>query len=152
MIFDSIKNKKNYTDNTLLYQALEYLSSLTPDTLPAPDTVLIPDILFCNPVTLTSKPENDCIYEAHKRYIDVHYIVEGIEGIATASVDTLKVTTPYSPEKDIEFLEGEKDGKYYLKPGQFMVCFPEDAHKVAIMNGQPAPIKKVVFKIKSEEK
>ncbi|MDD3340175.1 MAG: YhcH/YjgK/YiaL family protein [Lachnospiraceae bacterium] len=149
MIFDSIKNKENYKDFPLLYQALCFLDQLPAQELPAANTVLIENQLFCNPVTLISKPEPECIYEAHRNYIDLHYIVTGVEKIATSDITTLSPTTPYAPEKDIEFLNGEADGYYTLKPRQFMVCFPNDAHKVAIMKDHPTPIQKIVFKIKA---
>lgn len=151
MIFDTIQNKKNYEDFPLIYQALEYLSSLDNDQLPEPNTVLIPEKLFCNPVQFISKPEEDCIYEAHRNYIDLHYIVEGIEKIGTADIASLTTVTPYILEKDIEFLDGIAEGYYNLTPGKFMVCFPNDAHKVAIMQETPAEIKKIVFKIITEE-
>lgn len=148
MLFDSIQNRENYKDNRLVYQALDYLSRLRSGELPTPGTILIPDVLYCNPVTLTSKPETECIFEAHRKYLDLHYIVEGIEGIATADISALQTVEPYDEQKDISFLEGNEDGRYYLKPGQFMVCWPNDAHKVAVMNEKPEHIKKVVFKIK----
>ena len=91
------------------------------------------------------------MYEAHRKYIDVHYIVSGIEVIATADPSALAEVTPYSEEKDIAFYSGKEDGRYYLSSGQFMVCYPSDAHKVAIALGQPAPVNKIVFKIKVEE-
>lgn len=149
MIFDTLKNKDNYRHDPLLFQALEYLSTLEPGTLPSGTQVLTEGILFCNPVCFTSKPESECKYEAHQNYIDLHYIVEGVEGIATADCASLTVTEAYDGEKDILFLSGEEDGRYYLKPGQFMVCFPNDAHKVGMMADAPAPIRKIVFKIKA---
>lgn len=147
MIFDSLKNKERYKDFPLLYQALNYLAQLKPDELPDSTVVLIKDTLFLNPVSLVSRPEAECIYEAHKKYTDLHYILEGVEGIATAAPSALTETSAYVEAKDIMFFEGPEDGRYYLKPGQFMVCFPEDAHKVAMMKDNPAPIKKIVFKI-----
>lgn len=151
MIFDSVRNKEYYRAYPLVYQALSYLSALSGKELPAPGTVLVPERLFCNPVTLTSRPADQCVYEAHQKYADLHYIVEGVEGIATADVKTLQVTTPYDEEKDILFLRGEEDGRYYLKPGQFMVCWPCDAHKVALMQERPDRIRKIVCKIRMEE-
>lgn len=150
MIFDSIANKDNYRDFPMLYQALCFLADLAENELPQPNTVLIEKKLFCNPVSLVSKPESECIYEAHRNYIDLHYIVRGVERIATSDISALTTEVPYSEEKDIGFLTGEADGYYDLKPGQFMVCFPNDAHKVAIMKDQPAPIDKVVFKIAAD--
>lgn len=151
MIFDSIKNKSNYKDYPLLYKALCHLEQYAGQSFPQQTEVLIEKKLFCSPVTLISKPESECIYEAHRNYIDVHYIVSGIEKIAIADISTLDTITPYSKEKDIEFLSGEADGYYELKPGQFMVCFPNNAHKVAIMKDQPKEIKKIVFKIITED-
>lgn len=150
MIFDSIQNKKYYKDFQFLYLALDYLSKLEADTLPQPNTILIPDILFCNPVLLVSKPEEDCLYEAHRNYIDLHYIVKGIEGIATCDISSLSEATPFDCNKDIGFFTGIEDGRYYLKPGQFMVCWPHDAHKVGIMKEEPSSISKIVFKIRME--
>lgn len=64
MIFDALKNKDNYRHDPLLFQALEYLSSLEPGTLPSETQVLTEGILLCNPVCFTSKPESECRYEA----------------------------------------------------------------------------------------
>ena len=150
MIFDSIQNRENYKDFPLLYRALCFLSELPEGGLPAPGTDLIPGVLFCNPVTLTTRPEAECRYEAHRNFIDVHYIVSGVEGIATADPSALTETEGYSEEKDIAFYQGPEDGRYDLKPGQFMVCFPSDAHKVCLMKDRPGAVEKVVFKIKAE--
>ena len=87
------------------------------------------------------------MYEAHRRYIDLHYTGSGTERIATADTDSLTVSTSYDEQKDIGFLTGEADGCYNVKPGQFLVCFPNDAHKVAMMADEPATVSKVVFKI-----
>lgn len=149
MIFDTLKNRNNYRHDPLLAQALDYLASLEPGMLPDQTQVFTEGVLFCNPVSFTSKPEADCKYEAHRKYIDLHYIVEGVEGIATADCAALTVTEAYDEEKDILFLSGEEDGRYRLKPGQFMVCYPNDAHKVGMMADAPAPIRKIVFKIKA---
>lgn len=152
MIFDSIKNKDNYKHFPALYQALDYLDSLPSSGLPMSTVVLDENALFCNSVTFVSKPEDQCRYEAHRSYIDLHFIISGTEKIATSDIRSLTSVIPYDPEKDIEFLEGKADGYYELKPGQFMVCFPNDAHKVAIMADEPATVKKIVFKIKMEKK
>ena len=80
------------------------------------------------------------MYEAHEKYIDVHYIMEGAERIATADVSSLQIMTPFSEERDIGFYQGDESGRYLLKPGEFMVCFPSDAHKVAMMDKTPETV------------
>ena len=136
MISFVIKSTTNYSRKSLRLQS--------------DSTALIDQKLFCNPVSLVSKPEEKCIYETHRKYLDLHYIVSGIERIATADITTLTCHVPYSEEKDICFLTGEADGYYDLKSGQFMVCYPNDAHKAAIMKNQPTPIQKVVLKIAAD--
>ena len=83
-----------------------------------------------------------------QKYIDVHYIMEGAERIATADVSSLQIMTPFSEERDIGFYQGDESGRYLLKPGEFMVCFPSDAHKVAMMDKTPETVKKIVVKIR----
>ncbi|WP_251391817.1 YhcH/YjgK/YiaL family protein [Mediterraneibacter agrestimuris] len=149
MIFDSINNKENYREYPTLYKALCFLTDLE-GQLPAPNTVIEEGYMFCNPVSLVSKPEEQCIYEAHRIYADLHFIVRGREGIATADVKEMSEKVPYDNIKDIAFYEGEASGKYVLKQGDFMVCYPSDAHKVAMMEKEPEEIDKIVIKIKMQ--
>lgn len=148
MIFDSICNYKNYIGYPELYEVLCFLAKLKEGESVEANTVLAPDRISCNPVVFMSKPENECRYEAHQKYIDIHYIVKGTEGIATADVNTLDVDIPFDGVKDIGFYTGKESGRYYLKKGDFMVCYPNDAHKVGMMLKEPQQIEKIVVKIK----
>ncbi|MCI9174841.1 MAG: DUF386 domain-containing protein [Lachnospiraceae bacterium] len=149
MIFDSIRNKDNYREDPEIYQALCHLEQIREWEEALPDTVIHEGVSFANPVFFVSKEENECAYEAHKQYIDLHYIMEGAERIATADVRDLQIKTPFSEEKDIGFYTGPESGRYLLKPGDFMVCYPSDAHKVAMMEKEPETVKKIVVKIKA---
>lgn len=146
MIFDSIKNLDNYKKNSELYNVLSYLKNL--NELPAPNTILKENYIFCNPVFFTTKPETECLYEAHEKFIDLHYIVNGSEKIATADTMSLTIHTPYDDNKDIGFYTGQQYGSYILNKGDFMICFPSDAHKVAIAPKTPDAVEKIVVKIK----
>ena len=72
----------------------------------------------------------------------------GREGIATADVKSLTESVSYNAERDIAFYKGSASARYLLNPGDFMVCYPSDAHMVAIMENKPENIEKVVVKIK----
>lgn len=148
MIFDSIRNRENYKENGKIYQALCYLAEIKRWEEVFPDTVIQEGAIVANPVTFVSKEEKECMYEAHEKYIDVHYIMEGVERIATADVSSLQIKTPFSEQRDIGFYQGDESGRYLLKPGEFMVCFPSDAHKVAMMDKTPETVKKIVIKIR----
>jgi YhcH/YjgK/YiaL family protein len=148
MIFDNINLIDNYKSFPVIYRALQELSKFNIQNMPTSSVVYEEGTLFANPVLLTSKPESECVFEAHQQYLDVHYILEGTEGIATASTYNLQVEKHYDDKADVAFYKGDADGTYYLAPGNFMICWPTDAHKVAIMKNSPVAIKKIVFKIK----
>lgn len=131
-----------------LFGVLKFLANLDESETVKPNTVLVQGRIFCNPVKFISKPEDECKYEAHQKYIDVHFIRKGVEGIATSNVLKLDVDTPYEARKDICFYTGKEEGKYFLKKGDFMVCYPSDAHKVGMMETEPREIDKIVVKIK----
>lgn len=148
MIFDNINRIDNYKSFPVIYRALQELSKFNLQNMPTSTVVYEKDTLFANPVSLTSKPESECIFEAHEKYLDIHYILDGTEGISTAYTSNLNIKKPYDSKDDVAFYTGEADGTYYLVPGNFMICWPTDAHKVAIMKDSPVPIKKIVCKIK----
>lgn len=86
------------------------------------------------------------ILEAHKKYLDIHYVIDGSEGVGYAHIDTLTPTTEYNEEEDYILLTGRKD-KVILSPGEFCIVFPEDAHAPG-MEGVGTYLKKTVVKIK----
>lgn len=150
MIFDSISNKENYKEEKEIYQTLNFLEKLKKWDDVESNAIIQKDWISANPVSFLSKDESECMYEAHRKHIDVHYIMEGIEKIATADVKNLQEKVPFDKDKDIGFYEGCESGSYLLKTGDFMVCFPSDAHKVGMMNTVPGMVKKVVVKIRVE--
>ena len=134
MVYDSIINKENYRSYEEIYQALCFLEKITKWKQISPNTTIKENHIFANPVSFVSKDEKECMYEAHQQFIDLHYIIEGEEKIATADVKNLNNLVPYDKDKDIGFYDGVESGRYLLKAGDFMVCFPSDAHKVAMMD------------------
>ena len=95
-----------------------------------------------------TKPVNDSP-EAHKKYIDLQYLIDGEEFIGVAPLATMKKETEARPDGDIYFYEGETV-KLPIGGGRFMVLFPEDAHAPCIAAGSSKPVHKVVIKIAVE--
>lgn len=85
-------------------------------------------------------------WEAHRRYIDVQYIVSGAERIGYANLDALDVVEHYDEIKDITWLEGSGDF-ITVNPGTFVVLYPHDAHMPGVAIDGPRTIRKVVVKI-----
>lgn len=67
------------------------------------------------------------VYEAHRKFIDIHFIVAGEEEFAWSDIDALTVTKEYDSSADYLLLEG-KVNSFLMKEGMFCICFPEDAH------------------------
>ena len=86
-------------------------------------------------------------FEAHKKYIDIHYCISGSEGIGYADVATLTPTTEYDEENDYFLLSGDYQ-KVILHEGDFCIVFPEDAH-IPMMSGfTGGKLLKAVAKVK----
>lgn len=85
--------------------------------------------------------------EAHKKYIDIQYIVRGAEHIGH---DFLQQQTPskaYSETEDY-MLFAEKPAFFTrLDQEHFAIFFPTDLHMPNLLIDQPGPVKKVVIKL-----
>jgi YhcH/YjgK/YiaL family protein len=96
----------------------------------------------------TPKPPGEGRWEAHRRYLDLQYVVSGVEHMGVAPIDRLSAGD-YDADRDMLRLSGAGD---YLTfgAGQFMILWPGDAHMPGIDAGVPGPVRKVVVKIAIE--
>ena len=83
--------------------------------------------------------------EAHKKYIDLQYILSGEEQTGYASVSDCTVTVPYDEAADYLLVEG-KGSDVKVCAVSFYIAFPCDAHK-PMCSKNPADIRKVIVKI-----
>ena len=88
----------------------------------------------------------DKVFEAHRRFIDIHYCIKGTEGIGYADVDTLEPTTEYNEADDYLLLKGSYQ-KIILREGDFMIVYPEDAHIPMMAGDSEGELLKAVAKI-----
>lgn len=128
-------------------QAFNFLKTANLDSLPVGTQELEGKHLFVAVSEYDSKEKPDTRYEAHKKYIDIQYVISGEELIGVTTLDQVEVDQPYNDEKDIEFYSGE--GGQYIKatPDNFLVFFPENVHRPSIKSGESVPVKKAVVKI-----
>ena len=82
--------------------------------------------------------------EAHRKYIDIQYIIHGDESMGWKNREGLVNSVDYDAERDLEFFEGEPDSIVRVPPGTFTIFLPTDTHLPLIGNG---PIHKVVVKV-----
>jgi YhcH/YjgK/YiaL family protein len=107
------------------------------------------DNLYVSMTEYNSKDPKTTRYEAHKKYIDIQYVVSGNELIGVAPLSTQEsILQKYDEAKDIEFLSVKKGRMLEATPSVFFVFFPEDAHMPGLMNKTSIPVRKAVVKIK----
>lgn len=108
---------------------------------------IINDKIYANVQEYSTK--NDALYEAHREYIDIQYVVKGAEKVGVCNKSFCKTVESYNPEKDIEFMENTLNDEWQtLNKGEFLVLFPTDAHKPSInIENSSQNVKKVVVKV-----
>ena len=92
------------------------------------------------------KPEKARM-EVHDRFIDIHVPLSREEGFAWKDRSALeKPSEPFNMEKDAQHYDDAPDTSFTVKPGQFAVFFPEDAHAGCIGEGA---LRKLVIKVRT---
>ena len=90
--------------------------------------------------------KTDGKYEAHRKYIDIQYMIKGEEYIGVTDINNCKTCIEYDEEKDLEFFTADNEFQT-LKKGEFLIFYPQDAHKPCI-NKDKIKCKKVVVKVR----
>ncbi|MGL5351323.1 MAG: YhcH/YjgK/YiaL family protein [Cetobacterium sp.] len=107
------------------------------------------DNVFFNLQECKTKILEECFFECHKKYIDIHVVIEGEEGIGYSLKDSLKEKSEFNEESDFGVLEGIEEYRMNMTKDNFLVVFPDEPHMPLIAkNNEPTELKKVVFKIK----
>jgi YhcH/YjgK/YiaL family protein len=82
-----------------------------------------------------------------RKYLDIHFILEGQEKIAFDHIDRQQVKEEYDAEKDATFFEGSILSEITMNPGDVMICFPEDSHMTGLIAQEKQKVRKVVLKV-----
>jgi biofilm protein TabA len=126
-------------------QALDHVRATNFRDMPDGKYAIDGDRLFALVQRYTTKPVDAGRWEAHRKYIDLQCVFDGVEQIGYAPLDTL-TAEPYDAERDLTWLDGR--GEFVtVASNRFMLLWPEDAHMPGIAAGPTAPVLKVVVKI-----
>ena len=140
--------KKNVCEYNEIKQIINYIKSLDFEVI-EDGRLEFSDGIWANLQTYTTK--EDALFEAHRKYIDIQYMISGQEKIGVCEYTKCKNNIPYDSEKDIEFLDCENDFEYInMTPKDFLVLFPKDAHKPSISVSEKVEVRKLVVKVPVE--
>lgn len=147
MILANIANWERYADiNPNLSQLFRFVTSNDLANFATTRIVLRDDDLFINMAEPTLKKAEEQKLEVHRKYIDVHIPLSGEEiiGISHLSELTVESDEPFNEEDDYAVYSEPARNYVKVRPGQFCLVFPEDAHAPIIGEGK---IKKAIAKV-----
>lgn len=151
MIFDTLKNcALYYSTNDKFEKAFDFIKKAVKDNLEVGKYEIDGKNLYAFIQEYNSKIEPDGKYEGHQNYIDIQYIISGIERIEVIDIEKAQPKTDYDPVKDVQFyFDPENKINAVLESEDYGIFFPNDIHKPGMsLNGVSSPVKKVVVKIK----
>ena len=148
MIIDKIENSHLYTGlNEKIKKAFDYIRNTDLKNIEPGRYEIDGDNVFALISEYKTKLESNGKLEAHRKYIDVQYVIEGEELIGCTPLGNQIILESYKEENDIIFFEGEKSFTK-VSSGMFAIFFPEDVHMPGINVGNISEVKKLVIKVR----
>lgn len=147
MIYDNLSNIDLYKGlSEDIYVGLAFLKQAKPD--------IENGVYQLNPRVKAivseyeTKTANDFGYEAHKRFVDIQYVLNGEEKVCCLPIEKLKETKVYSEEIDAAFYKSDMQPmEMTIGDGYFAVFFSQDGHMPQLCVDKPQAVKKVVVKV-----
>lgn len=130
-------------------KAFEFLKNSDLSTLEIMRYDIDGDNLYATPSEYITKNAEDASFEAHKKYIDIQYVITGKELIGVAPLSLRDETLEeYDATRDIEFMTVSSSTDLLATPDRFFIFFPGDAHRPGIKDGDNSVVRKIVVKVK----
>jgi YhcH/YjgK/YiaL family protein len=149
MILDRLENAGFYRGlGQRVTDALNYLANADFSRVAEGRHTLDGEELFALVQRYRTKPICKAQWEAHRRYVDVQYVIQGTERMGYAPLDSrLTIQQPYDAAKDIAFFDAQGD-LFEVRAGMFVLFGPQDVHApgLACSSGIPIEVLKVVVK------
>ena len=146
MILDRLDKADRYLPLHLDFApAIAFLRTRPLDRLPLQRIEVSGDSLYAMVSKNSGRKAADVRLEAHRKYIDIQYVIAGTEQMGWKSHTRCeKRETEYDGAKDFELFSDAPDTYVTVHPGTLVIFFPDDAHAPGIGTGE---IHKVVIKV-----
>lgn len=146
MILATIEQAYRYANcHKGLSRGFEFLQTTKLEDLPDGKLEIDGERLFAIVAHDQGRTRDGAILEAHRKYIDIQYVISGNEIIGWQPLATCKeIKQVHNPETDLAFFLDRATSWFEVAPRSFAVFFPEDAHAPLAAQG---PVHKVVVKV-----
>ncbi|MBK9096543.1 MAG: YhcH/YjgK/YiaL family protein [bacterium] len=149
MIIDKIENSFLYENiSERIRKSFEYIKTTDLKNLPAGKYPIDGENIFALVSEYQTKPESEGKLEAHRKYIDVQFVIRGEELMGYSPIGMQQILEPYKEENDIAFFTGDKSFSK-VSEGMFAIFFTEDVHMPGISTGEISDVKKLVIKVRT---
>ncbi|MCR8668699.1 YhcH/YjgK/YiaL family protein [Aestuariibaculum sp. M13] len=150
MILDKIENISLYQGtHKNLDIALEYLKKADYSGIEAGKYNIQGDDVYAIIKLCKTKTaiQHKNVLEAHKKFIDIHYVIEGSEHIGVAILNKQLPVKEYNLKDDYALYKTSYN-VLTLEKGMFAIFFPDDTHLPEIAMKKVSDLKKVIVKVK----
>ena len=149
MIYASLEHAQLYAP---LHPAFERAFAFLRESMkqpPAPGRYEIDgDRAYAMVQTYTTRPAQEVRWEAHRKYIDIQFMLSGRERIGCAGVEGMTDADAYNPDKDVQMASGAEALAYLpLSRGMFVILYPQDAHQPTCQDEKASDVNKIVVKV-----
>ncbi len=146
MIIDTLDNFRSYTVLNKHFAALaDFLEKTDLNALPDGRCDVLPDgVIFANVGPSKYRAAAEVPFEYHRKYVDVQVPLEIDEVMGWMPLADFPAELQYDGDRDVAI--GPAAGKDWVtvRPGQFIIFLPTDAHAPCIGEGTH---RKIIFKI-----
>lgn len=148
MIYAKLKNIERYLGQSQsLDTAIKYLLCADLSTLVKGHNDVDGDQVFINRFDYQTIEPDQAIWEGHEKYGDIHVLLSGYEKIGITAAEMLTATVR-KPEEDFIGYEGPVQTWCHMTTEDILIVYPEDVHKVRVIDGESTLVQKACFKFK----
>lgn len=151
MVFAHLDDAARYEAlHPLFHQLFEYVKTHDLSQHEPGRITLDSDRLFINIAHSDLRSAEEQKLEVHRRYIDVHFPLTGVEtcGVSRLADVGVESEAPFNDTDDFALYAEAAQNYFTARPGEFYIVWPEDAHAPIIGKGK---IVKAIAKVLIEE-
>ena len=142
MVFGNIRDRKDYAWlEDVVGKCFDYANTHDLLSFEKGSHTIDGDDLFVNIVEYETTNAADRFWEAHRQYLDLTSCSAAPEQIDVNFIDNME-QKEFVEKDDFLPLEGEPNSHVVLNAGDFLLCYPADAHRTAVKVGSPPPSKR----------
>ena len=158
-LFGTLETLKSQIYGSKFEKAFAYIEKLQNKNSSEYKSIINTKVGECNKIVLDencfvleqayiTKDKEDCLFESHKKYIDIQYMFEGDEIMEVENVNNLLIETAYKEDLDYaKHVQSKNASVLKIKENELAIFYPFDAHMPCIKIDENKKIIKAVFKI-----